>query len=201
MFDERAIELILVRSFDSLRCRSAIELMLPCSIEQFREQFATRMRISFFRLRPVIGTLQGTRLTVRKPYRERYYLWPVIGSNKLSAELIDHAEQTLLRGSFAAPFLTLYTGFLVLAGLAFVPHFIESLISVVSEPSRLLVDLLAMLAHILFFAFARRTACEQKAFLIGFLRTVGTDASRTAHSLIVSNVTDKNAVASEVSIK
>jgi len=198
MLDKNTIGLILPLSFNQFRCKSTIELMLPCSIEQFRGQLAAKMGRFRFGLRPVIGTLCGTRLTVWKNgwFRRN-------GTQaRLSAELIDYGKKTRISGNFSMPPFTVAFWAILLAGfgIVFGAVFVRSLIAVISDIINdrsggggsvwrdLVVSPIGMLYVVGFHAYERWVAREQQAFLIDFLRTVGADASRAAHP-IASDIT------------
>jgi len=162
MLDKSAFELI-PRSFDQLRCKSTIELLLPCSIEQFRVQLAAELDGFGFGFPPVAATLRGTHLNLWRSQLGRR------GPIKLSAELSRHGNQTLLRGYFFIP------------PIAFVILFCISVF--LSLPSYTSGDLVAPLTYMLLFSIGlltvvRAHAYNQQAFLVDFLRRVGGDVLR-----------------------
>ena len=174
------------RRYRRMYTRSTTELMLPCSIEELCRRLTARMDRSFFGTRPVIGRIRGTRLTARKRiwYRNSF-------QTRLSAELIDRANQTLVCCSFSMhplvmAFMAMWFVFLALVGGAI---FIQSLIMLTSAPSRatgsILIGAVVPVAMLLFGAgglvLGRWLARDEQAFLLNFVRTVGARASNIAH--------------------
>jgi|GEM_PF-2682648 len=166
---------------DKLRCKSTIELMLPCSIEQFRAQLAPRMGRFGLTFRPIFGTLQGTRLTARMP---RGIFFNRSARLRLSAELTDCGNQTLLCGTFTIPLYNYIVPCLMLPFAALASSIIISRSSSLSGVWHNLAALSSTFMSltsflVLMIAVNWWGARNQRAFLINFLRFVGAKAAHT----------------------
>jgi hypothetical protein len=157
--------------------KSATELILPCSIEEFCRRLTAKMDRSFFGTRPVIGRIRGTLLTARKRiwYRNSFQTY-------LSAELSSHANQTLVRYSFSIhPFVRVFAAAwfvgVALFGGAILVRSLSLLMWAPARASGSMVGVGVPILMLLFgagcVAFGRWLARDEEAFLLTFVRTAG----------------------------